>query len=255
MVINNNAQLLVVDDDVDIRELLSRFLQDHQFHVDTAADAIETDALLTQKQYDLIILDVMLPGEDGLSICRRIRVNSNTPVIMLTAMGDETDRIIGLEIGADDYLPKPFNPRELLARIKAVLRRVDSVTSNKDSQVRENTISLSLSQPNLVYEFDNWKLFPAKRELRSPEFALISLTAGEYDLLLAFIENPQRILSRDQLLDITKGRSAAAFDRSVDIQLSRLRRKIEVDPKSPEIIKTVRSGGYLFTPHVMKKTL
>ncbi len=256
MVRNAIKQLLVVDDDVDIRELLSSFLKDHQYNVDTAANAEETDAKLAKKLYDLIILDVMLPGEDGLSICRRIRSAVNTPIIMLTAMGDETDRIIGLEIGADDYLPKPFNPRELLARIKAVLRRFDPVafglvTSNPVTPnlvIKEN----NLSQPDLVYLFENWKLYPGKRELRSPENALISLTAGEYDLLLAFIEHPQRTLNRDQLLDITKGRSASAFDRSVDIQLSRLRRKIEVDHKSPIMIKTVRSGGYLFTPAVDK---
>ncbi|NOX43689.1 MAG: response regulator [Gammaproteobacteria bacterium] len=236
-------QLLVVDDDLDIRELLCGFLTDHQYDVDTAADAVETDAKLARKKYDLIILDLMLPGEDGLSICRRIRSEINTPIIMLTAMGDETDRIIGLEVGADDYLPKPFNPRELLARIKAVLRRIDPVIKEKN-----------ILQTNLVYQFGNWKLHPGKRELRSPDNALISLTAGEFDLLMAFIIHPQRTLNRDQLLDITKGRSASAFDRSIDVQLGRLRRKIEIDPKAPVMIKTVRSGGYLFTPSVEIKS-
>lgn len=236
---NSKKRLLVVDDDADIRELLCEFLQDHHYIVDTAADAGETDSRLAVQRYDLIVLDVMLPGEDGLSICRRIRDDKNIPIIMLTAMGEETDRIIGLELGADDYLGKPFNPRELLARIKAVLRRFGG-----DSQ--QNRTSSSTQ----VYYFDNWKLHPGKRELRSPQDVMVSLTAGEFDLLMAFIEHPQRTLSRDQLLDFTKGRSASAFDRSVDVQLGRLRRKIESDPKSPAMIITVRSGGYLFTPDV-----
>jgi len=249
----DKKQLLIVDDDIDIRELLSSFLSGHQYNIDTAANAVETDAQLAKKKFDLIILDVMLPGEDGLSICKRIRSKTNIPIIMLTAMGDEVDRIIGLEIGADDYLPKPFNPRELLARIKAVLRRFAPITSG-DLGLNSPNKSKVIRQANLVYIFENWKLYPGKRELRSPENVLISLTAGEYDLLLAFIENPQRTLNRDQLLDITKGRSASAFDRSVDIQLSRLRRKIELDPKIPVMIKTVRSGGYLFTPNVDKSS-
>ena len=172
----------------------------------------------------------MLPGEDGLSLCRGLRATSSLPVIMLTAVAEDTDRIIGLEMGADDYLTKPFNPRELLARIKAVLRR----SAGTPAEITEGVLT-----------FAGWQLSPAQRELRDRDGVLVPLTSGEFDLLLAFVERPERVLSRDQLLDLTRGRDAVPFDRSIDVQLSRLRRKIEADSKSPQLIKTVRGGGYM----------
>lgn len=231
-------QLLIVDDDDEIRDLLSKFLEKHQFSVDTAAGGEQMDILLARQRYDLIILDIMMPGEDGLSICRRLRTTVPIPIIMLTAAGDDTDRIVGLEMGADDYLPKPFNPRELLARIKAVLRRTTAVPAGQDCA--------NGSQ----YAFDTWYLDTQKRELCHHEGDKVELTTGEYNLLLVFLENPQQVLNRDQLLDLTKGREASPFDRSVDVQLSRLRKKIEPDPKNPSLIKTVRGGGYIFTSPV-----
>lgn len=231
------AHILVVDDDREIRDLTARFLRKHGFRVDDAANGKEMDAHLADGAFDLIVLDLMMPGEDGLSICRRLRAETAIPIIMLTALGEETDRIVGLEMGADDYLPKPFNPRELLARIKAVLRRGGDFRS-----------PLPVSGRRLIFE--GWTLDLTKRELRAPEGALVSLTAGEFDLLVSLAERPQRVLSRDALLDLTRGREAGAFDRSVDVQLSRLRRKIEPDPKEPTLIKTVRGGGYMFTAAV-----
>jgi two-component system OmpR family response regulator len=192
--------------------------------------------VLEISQIDLVVLDLMLPGEDGLSLCRSLRQTTSIPVIMLTALGEETDRIVGLEMGADDYIAKPFNPRELLARIRAVLRR-----SGKG-----DAPELAAS----VLEFEGWRLDVTKRELVSADGVLQSLTAGEYNLLLALVQHPQRVLSRDQLLDLTSGRSAAPFDRSIDVQLSRLRQKIEPDPKTPTLIKTVRGGGYIFACNV-----
>ena len=230
----NSPHILVVDDDREIRDLTARFLRKHGFRVDDAANGREMDERLANGIYDLIVLDLMMPGEDGLSICRRLRAETAIPIIMLTALGEDTDRIVGLEMGADDYLPKPFNPRELLARIKAVLRRGKDETA-------------PIRPPGRMLSFDGWTVDTTKRELRNPESDLITLTAGEYDLLLAFVERPQRVLNRDQLLDLTRGREAGPFDRSVDVQLSRLRKKIEPDPKDPTFIKTVRGGGYMFT--------
>jgi two-component system OmpR family response regulator len=236
----SSAHVLIVDDDREIRDLLGRFLRKHGYRVDTAADGRAMMRLLEAGRFDLIVLDLMLPGEDGLSLCRRLRVASQIPIIMLTAIGEETDRIVGLEMGADDYLPKPFNPRELLARIKAVLRRSGGVRPAQED-----------ADGALVFE--GWRLERGKRELRSPDDVLVPLTAGEFELLAAFAEHPKRVLSRDQLLDLTRGRSAAPFDRSIDVQLSRLRRKIEADPKEPTIIKTVRGGGYIFACEVVRR--
>lgn len=230
--------VLIVDDDRDIRDLLARFLRKHQFRVDTAQDGRAMMEMLGAGRFDLVVLDLMMPGEDGLSLCRRLRATSDLPVIMLTAMGEETDRIVGLEIGADDYLAKPFNPRELLARIRAVLRRARGAKPVEDAAAGRRL------------RFDGWTLDVARRELTSPDGVLVDLSAGEHELLVAFATHPQRVLSRDQLLDLTKGRAAVPFDRSIDVQLSRLRRKVEADPKEPALIKTVRGGGYIFTPSV-----
>jgi two-component system, OmpR family, response regulator len=234
------AHILVVDDDREIRDLVARYLGSHGLRVRTAADGRQMQREIGDWSFDLIILDLMLPGEDGLSLCRRLRVETAIPVIMLTAMGEETDRIIGLEMGADDYIAKPFNPRELLARIKAVLRRT-ATTDNAQLAPKGRAAR---------YVFAGWKLDMKTRELISPNALLIPLSGGEYDLLAAFVTHSQRILSRDQLLDLARGREAQPFDRSIDVQVSRLRRKIEEDPANPTLIKTVRSGGYMFTPDV-----
>jgi two-component system OmpR family response regulator len=237
----NEPHILVVDDDQEIRDLVARFLKRHGFRVDAAADVAEMFRMLDGGRFDLVVLDLMLPGEDGLSLCRRVRTDSNLPIIMLTAMGEEADRVIGLEMGADDYLAKPFGPRELLARIRSVLRRAAREPGEPVGGGRT------------VLTFAGFTLDFARRELFRPEGALLPLTDGEFDLLAAFAEHPKRILNRDQLLDLTKGRAAIPFDRSVDVQLSRLRRKIEPDPKNPEFIKTVRGGGYIFTCEVAPK--
>ncbi|CAO3405519.1 response regulator [Azospirillum largimobile] len=239
---DRTPHLLVVDDDREIRSLVAQFLTKHGFRVTGVRDGAEMMRTLDGARVDLIVLDLMLPGEDGLSLCRRLRAapqTAQTPVIMLTAMGEETDRIVGLEMGADDYLAKPFSPRELLARIKAVLRRVSAPP-----------VAGAPAAAGTVLRFEGWSLDLTKRELRSPDGVLVQLSAGEYDLLVAFAEHPQRVLTRDQLLDLARGRSAVPFDRSIDVQVSRLRRKIEPDPAEPALIKTVRGGGYLFTPSV-----
>jgi two-component system OmpR family response regulator len=234
------AHILIVDDHRELRELVSRALTREGFRVTTAADGRSMRQALAEGRIDLILLDLMLPGEDGLTLCRDLRRKSNIPIIMLTAKGDEVDRVIGLEMGADDYLPKPFGSRELVARIKAVLRRS-----------RENgAASARAEQQPMHYRFDRWRLDTGRRELVRDDGTVVPLSTGEYDLLAAFVERPQRVLSRDQLLDLTHGRAASPLDRSVDTQVSRLRRKLELDPTNPVIIKTVWGGGYTFTPAV-----
>ena len=244
----SQAHILVVDDDREIRDLLARFLARHGLRVTTAKDGVEMERALADWPVDLVVLDLMMPGEDGLSLTRRLRGQGvAVPIVMLTAMGEDTDRIVGLEMGADDYVPKPFNPRELLARIKAVLRRAQPAplaagpaaapTAGNDGQ---------------RYRFQDWVLDAATRDLISPDGVITTLSAGEFDLLLAFVEHPRRVLSRDQLLDFARGRQAIPFDRSIDIQVSRLRRKLGDDAKDPQLIKTVRGGGYLFTPEVTR---
>ena len=236
---STDAHILIVDDDREIRDLLSRFLRKHGYRISAAANGNEMKQILETAGIDLIVLDRVMPGNDGLSLCRELRATSRMPIILLTLLGGDTDRIIGLEIGADDYLVKPFNPHELLARIKAVLRRASDLPLQ------------SSLQKSPVLSFSGWKLDRSRRHLESPAGALVSLTDGEFDLLLAFAERPQVILSREQLLDLSRGRSAVVFDRSVDMQITRLRRKIEADPEQPEIIKTVRNKGYVFTPEVV----
>lgn len=245
---NAMPHILVVDDDREIRDLLARFLDRHGLRVSTAQNGAEMDRLHAQDPADLIVLDLMMPGEDGLSATRRLRAQGErVPIIMLTAMGEDTDRIVGLEVGADDYLPKPFNPRELLARIKAVLRRapVDMAEPGHAEPVGGGG--------GHRLDFLGWRLDLATRDLTSPDGVVLTLSAGEFDLLRAFVEHPRRVLSRDQLLDLARGRQAIPFDRSIDIQVSRLRRKLGDDPKDPQLIKTVRGGGYLFTAEVERR--
>jgi two-component system OmpR family response regulator len=233
-----SAHILVVDDHREIRDLVSRALAKDGFRVSTAADGRAMRKVLADSRIDLILLDLMLPGEDGLSLCRALRTESNIPIIMLTAKGDEVDRVVGLEMGADDYLAKPFGSRELVARIKAVLRRS-----------RDKTEKIADRRPKR-YRFDRWRLDIGARELLREDGLTVPLSTGEYDLLLALMERPQRVLNRDQLLDLARGRSANALDRSVDTQISRLRKKLEREPGAPKIIKTVWGGGYMFTPEV-----
>jgi two-component system OmpR family response regulator len=232
----STPHILVVDDHREIRELVSRALGKEGFRVSTAPDGRAMRKALVDSKIDLILLDLMLPGEDGLALCRTLRAESDIPIIMLTAKGEEVDRVIGLEMGADDYLPKPFGSRELVARIKAVLRR--SQTAQPPRQ-----------KPKL-FRFGDLALNTETRSLVRQDGVVVPLSTGEYHLLLAMVERPQRVLSRDQLLDLARGRAAAAFDRSIDTQISRLRKKIEQDPAEPQIIKTVWGGGYIFTPPV-----
>ncbi len=222
--------LLVVDDDAGIRNLLQEYLEKNGYRCLVAADGAAMWQMLDRHRVDLVVLDLMLPGEDGLVLCRNLRARASTPVIMLTARGEETDRIVGLEMGADDYVPKPFNPRELLARIRAVLRRARTLPD----------------------EFGRWKLDTRARGLVDRDHVVVPLSAAEYDLLLVFVRHPGRVLERDQILDLTRGRDAAPFDRSVDMQVSRLRRRLGADSDDIEYIKTVRSQGYLFVPPVRR---
>ena len=235
----NGARILIVDDDPGIRDAVSEFLGRHGYEVDTAADAKAMDQRLSRDGVDMVVLDVMMPGEDGLAICRRLSAQPGGPaIIMMSAMGEETDRIVGLELGADDYVPKPCNPRELLARIKAVLRRRNEPRGG--------------DQPmGAGCEFAGWRLDLVRRELRSPAGVVVNLSSGEFSLLRAFVEHPQRVLTRDQLLDFARGRDSDAYDRAIDVQISRLRRKLD-DNGDGELIRTIRSEGYMFAPKVTR---
>ncbi len=230
-----SPHILVVDDHRDIRETLARYLVKNGMRATAAESAAQARKLLKAASVDLVVLDIMMPGEDGLSLCRHLVGSGNLPVILLTAMAEDTDRVIGLEIGADDYVTKPFNPRELLARIRAVLRRTSAVPKERDP-VDED-----------VMTFDGWTLHVPRRQLTDPEGENVPLSSGEFQLLCAFLKRPKMVLTRDQLLDLTTGRTPNVFDRSIDNQVSRLRRKIETDPKNPELIKTVWGGGYMFS--------
>lgn len=232
--------ILIVDDDHDIRTLLAAFLESNGFAVQVARDGVEMQRLLAQTTFNLAILDLMLPGEDGIALCRDVRRFTAMPIIMLTARSDDSDRIAGLETGADDYVTKPFNPRELLARIRAVLRRA--------GQGAAGTSQFALPG----YRFEGWTLSTERRELLNPQGVMVDLSTGEYDLLAAFLEAPNRILSREQLLDAARAEPDAVFDRAIDVQVSRLRKKIEPLTDSPPMIRTVRGAGYMFVPRVTR---
>lgn len=235
-----SQSILIVEDEASIREPLVKYFENNQFRVKAASNAAEARALLNVHAFDLVISDIMMPGEDGLSLCRHIRSTSNLPVILLTARTEELDRILGLEVGADDYVVKPFSPRELLARVKAVVRRTNTLPPKQ------------ISPETPAYAFGDWVLKTGERELVGPDGLSVPLSSGEYALLLVLVERPKLVLTRDQLLDLTKGREAGVFDRSIDNQISRLRRKIEEDPKTPRYIKTVWGGGYSFAAEVRK---
>ena len=238
---DSSPHVLVVDDHRDIREPLARYLERHDVRVTLADSSAAARRALRAAAVDLVVLDIMMPGEDGLALCRHLRETTGTPVILLTAMAEETDRIVGLEIGADDYVTKPFNPRELLARIKAVIRRTRSLPSD--------------CEPRLVqtYRFDRWSLDMAGRELVDESGVVTPLSTGEFRLLAALLERPGMVLTRDQILDLTQSRRAAPFDRAVDNQVSRLRRKLERDPTRPKLIVTVWGSGYRFAGKVERE--
>ena len=235
---SDNGHILVVDDQKEICDVVQEYLTGEGYRVSTAHDGGGMRRVLGQSHIDLVILDLMLPGEDGLTLARSLRNESGIGIIILTGRGETVDRIIGLEMGADDYLPKPFHLRELLARVKSVLRRVQSRVGEPGQPVRSNA------------RFAGWSLDLSSRELLSPAGQQVRLTTGEFDLLAAFVNNPNQVLSRDRLLDLARNREAGPFDRTIDVQVGRLRRKLEDDPQNPTLIKTVRGSGYIFTPTV-----
>ncbi len=237
---DHSTLILVVDDDPDLRKLIGEFLQGHGYRVEVAENSAAMRRAIERERPELVILDVMMPGEDGLSAARRLVTDGGPPVIMLSALGSDTDRIIGLEVGADDYLPKPCNPRELLARVRAVLRRRVPLPADADPQ---STITR--------FEFAGWRLDSMRRELRDPSGTFINLSDGEFALLRTFVEHPQRVLSRDQLLDITRGRNVEVYDRAIDSQISRLRRKLN-ERADTEMIRTVRNEGYMLVAKVIR---
>lgn len=234
--------ILIVDDDPQIGELLSEYLEKHNYRVAVARNGDEMMRQFKRGAIDLVVLDIMLPGDDGITLCRQLRETSEVPIIMLSAAGEEADRVVGLEVGADDYLSKPFSPRELLARIKALVRR----TSGNLAQKRKSSRLASL--PNIY--FGDWTLDQNRRRLIAADGVAVLLSTSEYELLVAFLEHPRRTLNRDQLLDLTRGREAGPYDRSIDVQVARLRKKIEKDPKNPTIILTMRGDGYQFDADV-----
>jgi two-component system, OmpR family, response regulator len=232
-----SAHILIVEDDADIRRMVADYLRRHGYRVRAARDGSDIERVLEVSHIDLFILDVMLPQEDGLSLCRRIRARTGAPIMMLSALGSEAERVRGLETGADDYLAKPFGAHELLARVRALLRRAQTMSR---APLTERRSRLS---------FSGWILDLAARSLASTDGVAVALTRGEFDLLVAFCEHPQRVLTREQLAELTRGKDAGV-ERSIDLQVSRLRRKIERDPRDPLLVQTVRAGGYVFTAEV-----
>ena len=235
-----STTLLLVDDENSLREPLAEYLTGQGFVVREAESAASARSVLTSETPDLVLLDIMMPGEDGLSLCRHLVESRNLPVILLTAKGEAMDRIIGLEIGADDYVTKPFEPRELVARIRSVLRRADRPSDE--------------AQENAVYRFEGWELDPLKHRLTDPDGTTVPLSTAEFRMLRAFCDHPRQVLDRDRLLDMVQGREAQLFDRAVDNQISRLRRKIETDTREPQFIQTVRGGGYRFAADVARES-
>jgi two-component system phosphate regulon response regulator OmpR len=236
----DTPHILVVDDDPGIRQMLSRYLQDEGFRLSTAASGAAMRACLAQSTVDLVLLDLVLPGEDGFELAREIRTQfGGIGIIMVTGRSDMVDTVVGLEVGADDYIAKPFHLREVLARIKSVLRRLQRATP-------ADAIPSPSTGLGDVIQFDGWSLSLGRRELTSPTRGNIPLTTGEFDLLVTFVKHPGRVLNRDMLMDLTRGRQWEAFDRAIDAQVARLRKKIEADPKNPSLIKSVRGAGYVF---------
>ncbi|HRD78009.1 MAG TPA: response regulator transcription factor [Hyphomicrobiaceae bacterium] len=239
-ILSRDAHILIVDDDAQIRQLAAKLIREHGHRVSLARDGREMWQALETATIDLVILDVMLPGGNGLDLCRELRARTALPIIMVTALGSDTDRIVGLEIGADDYLAKPFNPRELIARINAVLRRAQASAGTTSERGRDRL------------GFDGWTLDTRRRELTNPRGAIVDLSTGEYDLLLTLLEAPQRVLTREQLLDGAKNRIATGNDRAIDIQVSRLRKKLDASEDGQAMIKTIRGTGYMLVPAVTR---
>ncbi len=235
---DNKDHLLIVDDDAEIRGLLREYFEKHDYRVTTAANGKEMRAATAASLPDLVVLDLMLPGVDGLELCRELRARSGVPIIMLTARGDETDRVVGLELGADDYMAKPFSARELLARVKSVLRRARALPENLRPE------------PVGSLRFAGWALDLATRNLVSPAGIVVALSGTEFRLLRVFLDHPNRVLTRDQLVDLMLSRDASAFDRAVDVQVSRLRHRLGDDAREPTILKTVRGQGYVLATEV-----
>lgn len=233
------VSLLLVDDERSLREPLAEYLVRQGFLVSEAENAAAARSQLLEKTPDLVLLDIMMPGEDGLSLCRHLVETRGIPVVLLTARGEAMDRIVGLEIGADDYVTKPFEPRELVARIRSVLRRG---SKGNDAPPPED----------FVYRFEGWELDPLKHRLTDPDGAIVSISTAEFRLLRAFCDHPRQVLDRDRLLDMVQGREAHLFDRAVDNQVSRLRRKIEADSRDPQLIQTIRGGGYRLAADVAR---
>ena len=241
----DKPHILIVDDDVRIRQMLSRYLEEEGFRTSGADSGAAMRACLEKTKVDLILLDLVLPGEDGLQLARDVRTRSNVGIIMVTGRADLVDTVVGLEVGADDYVAKPFHLREVLARIKSVLRRLQPASQAAPQTASETDIG------ELIW-FDGWCLDLGRRELKSPDGIAIPLTTGEFDLLVTFVKHPGRVLDRDILMDETRGRQWEAFDRAIDAQVARLRRKIEPDPKNPTLIKSVRGVGYVFTGKIQR---
>ncbi|MEK6210924.1 MAG: response regulator [Pseudomonadota bacterium] len=235
-------RILIVDDDEDIRKLLEEYLRKNGFDAQAVADGPAMREALAARPASLVVLDLMLPGEDGLSLCRQLRSRSQVPVLMLTAKGDPVDRIIGLEMGADDYLAKPFDPRELLARIRSILRRAKALPADTEFNVPES------------FSFSGWRLDTRERNLRAPDGVVVPLSGAEYRLLLIFLQNPNAVLSRDQLSNFTFGRDADPLDRTIDMQVSRLRERLRDEAREPAIIKTVRGKGYVLAVRVESRS-
>lgn len=237
---SNQGSVLLVEDDAEIGELISRYLENNAMAVTVVPSGSEMDGKLASRRFDILILDLNLPGEDGFSICRRVRATLDMPIIIVTAKSEDVDKILGLEMGADDYIVKPFNPRELLARIRAVLRRTEPPNRVDDGAPRQ------------AYQFLGWRIDLLSREVVSPMGMKVAMTGAEFDLLHALCENPNRVLTRDQLINMTHGPTAGPYERSIDVLISRLRQKIEKDPKNPSIIQTIRSEGYMMSATVIR---
>lgn len=230
------SRILVVEDDEEIAAMVGDMLTESGFEAETVGSAVAMDAALRRQSFDLIVLDAMLPGEDGFSICRRLRASSTIPIVMLTALGDDINRIVGLELGADDYITKPFHPRELMARLKGLLRRASYGADQQGQQTAR--------------QFAGWQIDPVLRQLINPDGVHVSMTTAEFDILMAFCQNPGRVMTREQLLKLTHAGLAGPVERSIDVHISRVRQKIEPNVREPSFIKTVRLGGYMFTPRV-----
>lgn len=237
MTVPEQVQILIVEDDDDIAGMLVDLVKSSGFRATSAANAVEMDRILARSSFDLILLDAMLPGEDGFSICRRLRSSGKTPILMLTALKEDIDRILGLELGADDYVTKPFNSRELMARVRNILRRSTNASQRDDEDLG-------------AMSFSGWRIDPRSRQLFDADGAQVSMTTAEFDLLWAFCRNPNKVLTREQLLSMTHAGAAGPVERSIDAHISRVRQKIEPNLKDPTFIKTVRLGGYLFASRV-----